>query len=192
MKLCAVELTRIDPHVQPLTVGRVPPHITNLTVEGSEMVWDKNLKSEYVERLKDPRWQKKRLEILNRDSFSCRECGDKESTLHVHHLFYSGGFGSYPWATPDWGLITLCESCHDGAGYIKSKGGTDGGIGLYLNYLLILGVTLHEKNVSTDQILEFASRLFDLTQLEFDQVFDLIKEPGFLPGGVDAIAVHQR
>jgi len=63
----------------------------------------------YSQKLKDPRWQKKRLEILNRDNFSCRHCGDNESTLHVHHISYQGD----PWETDNKMLITLCESCHE-------------------------------------------------------------------------------
>ena len=63
----------------------------------------------YSEKLKDPRWQKKRLEILQRDDFSCRICGDNESTLHIHHINYN----TNPWETRDDLLITLCENCHD-------------------------------------------------------------------------------
>ena len=33
----------------------------------------------YSEKLKDPRWQKKRLEILERDNFRCQYCGDKNA-----------------------------------------------------------------------------------------------------------------
>jgi hypothetical protein len=63
----------------------------------------------YSEKLKDPRWQKKRLEILQRDLFSCQSCCDDKSTLHVHHRIY---FDGDPWDTPDDFLVTLCESCH--------------------------------------------------------------------------------
>jgi|DEB0MinimDraft_6_1074348.scaffolds.fasta_scaffold02477_3 hypothetical protein len=63
----------------------------------------------YKEKLKDPRWQKKRLEILNRDEFTCVCCGDDESTLHVHHLSYNGD----PWETERNQLETLCEACHE-------------------------------------------------------------------------------
>jgi len=63
----------------------------------------------YSEKIKDPRWQKKRLEILQRDDFRCKWCGDKESTLHVHHIAYLKG---NIWDTPDNLLITLCETCH--------------------------------------------------------------------------------
>lgn len=45
----------------------------------------------YKEKLKDPRWQKKRLEIFDRDGWKCVECGDKDSTLNVHHIFYLSG-----------------------------------------------------------------------------------------------------
>ena len=67
-------------------------------------------RTEYYEKLKDPRWQKKRLEILDRDKWQCRWCQDGSSTLHVHHLFYLPG--REPWNIPNGFLITLCESCH--------------------------------------------------------------------------------
>jgi len=65
----------------------------------------------YKDDLKDPRWQKKRLEILERDGWKCRGCGDKTTTLHVHHQYYQ--HGSKPWEYPSCTLITLCEDCHE-------------------------------------------------------------------------------
>ena len=66
----------------------------------------------YQEKLKDPRWQKKRLRILDRDQWACQRCGDKENTLHVHHKYYeSNAIG--PWDYPDVAYITLCDSCHE-------------------------------------------------------------------------------
>ncbi len=65
----------------------------------------------YSEKLKDPRWQRLRLEVLNRDNFTCRYCGDTKSTLHVHHLYYSKGVE--PWEYDDFALMTLCETCHE-------------------------------------------------------------------------------
>jgi 5-methylcytosine-specific restriction endonuclease McrA len=71
-------------------------------------------KSEYYEKLKDPRWQKKRLEIMERDRWKCKKCGNKENTLNVHHIAY---FKNYePWEVPDGFLITFCEQCHKGSG----------------------------------------------------------------------------
>ncbi len=66
--------------------------------------------SEYSEKLKHPNWQRKRLEILSRDNFECRMCGDKEESLHVHHLQYFPG--NDPWAYPNSSMITLCHVCH--------------------------------------------------------------------------------
>lgn len=63
----------------------------------------------YAELLRDPRWQRKRLEILNRDEWACQCCLGEDVTLHVHHNKYEGDF---PWECPDQYLITLCENCH--------------------------------------------------------------------------------
>lgn len=57
---------------------------------------------------KHPKWQKKRLLIMERDKFRCFACGDSESTLHVHHFAYDGK----PWEVADEHLQTLCEECH--------------------------------------------------------------------------------
>lgn len=65
----------------------------------------------YSEKLKNPLWQRKRLEILERDSFTCRACSDTKNTLHVHHCYYV--YGREPWEYPSFSLVTLCESCHD-------------------------------------------------------------------------------
>ena len=67
--------------------------------------------SKYTELFKDPRWQKKRLEILSRDEFTCVICCDKESTLHVHHRRYISG--RKPWEYDNDLLVTLCHDCHE-------------------------------------------------------------------------------
>ena len=64
----------------------------------------------YSEKLKDPRWQKKRLEIFDRDEWCCKKCFDGSSTLCVHHFRYIPGVE--PWDYPSEFLITLCEKCH--------------------------------------------------------------------------------
>lgn len=65
----------------------------------------------YQEKLKDPRWQRRRHEILHRDDYECQGCHafDSEATLHVHHFWYTGE----PWDAPDEALTTLCERCHE-------------------------------------------------------------------------------
>ena len=67
-------------------------------------------KTPYWQLLKDPRWQKKRLEILNRDAFTCRLCGDAEEELHVHHRWYVSG--RLPWQYPRVAYLTVCAPCH--------------------------------------------------------------------------------
>jgi hypothetical protein len=64
----------------------------------------------YSEKLKDPRWQKKRLKILERDNWTCRGCNDTKNTLVVHHIKYFPD--KEPWECPDKFLLTLCEECH--------------------------------------------------------------------------------
>jgi len=65
----------------------------------------------YAEKLKDPRWQKKRLEVLNHYDFLCQICGDGESTLHVHHKQYIKG--REVWDYDKEQLVCLCENCHE-------------------------------------------------------------------------------
>lgn len=64
----------------------------------------------YFEKLKDPRWQKKRLEVLEAGNWTCVDCGDKDSTLHVHHRQYFKG--REPWEYEVGQLEVLCEECH--------------------------------------------------------------------------------
>ncbi len=66
--------------------------------------------TEYWKLLRDPRWQRKRLEIMKRDGFKCVECGDEGETLNVHHGYYEKG--NAPWEYPDESLRTLCETHH--------------------------------------------------------------------------------
>lgn len=64
----------------------------------------------YGEQLKSPHWQAKRLRILERDKFTCKMCGSKEKTLHVHHGYYESR--KKVWEYEDSTLHTLCEDCH--------------------------------------------------------------------------------
>jgi 5-methylcytosine-specific restriction endonuclease McrA len=64
----------------------------------------------YLEKLKDPRWQKLRLEVFERDKWTCQRCYDTESTLNVHHQYYKDN--ADPWDYPIEALVTLCENCH--------------------------------------------------------------------------------
>lgn len=65
----------------------------------------------YSEKLQDPRWQKKRLEVMQRDQFQCQCCGDSENTLNVHHTQYI--YGKNVWDYDINTLITFCSDCHE-------------------------------------------------------------------------------
>lgn len=71
----------------------------------------------YAEKLRDPRWQKKRLEILQRDNKTCRSCSRSSGIIQVHHMKYI--FGREPWDYSDSYLVTLCKECHQNITYLK-------------------------------------------------------------------------
>lgn len=71
----------------------------------------------YAEKLKHPQWQRKRLEIMQRDNFACLHCGGTETEFHIHHLEYHKD----PWSVPSESLITLCKPCHDLVEEIKKR-----------------------------------------------------------------------
>lgn len=74
--------------------------------------------SSYSDRLKDPRWQRRRLEILQRSDFSCEACEAKDKILHVHHKLYRKG--AMPWEYEDHELQALCEKCHEEEHAVRS------------------------------------------------------------------------
>ncbi|MGE4518930.1 MAG: DnaB-like helicase C-terminal domain-containing protein [Desulfobacteraceae bacterium] len=65
----------------------------------------------YSEKLKNPKWQKKRLEIMERDEWKCKICQDSENELVVHHKRYLKDLE--PWEYDKNDLITLCVNCHE-------------------------------------------------------------------------------
>lgn len=71
----------------------------------------------YSEKLNDPHWQKKRLEIFERDDWKCQACKDSETTLHVHHIVYQNN--KEPWDIDNEFLITYCEDCHSVVGFLN-------------------------------------------------------------------------
>lgn len=84
-----------------------------LTVrDGSSELLDRLMT--YAEKLKDPRWQERRLKILEAAGWKCSEpCCEfrnENPTLHVHHKVYIRGLD--PWEYEDWALQVLCEKCH--------------------------------------------------------------------------------
>jgi hypothetical protein len=64
----------------------------------------------YSDKLKNPKWQKKRLQVLDKANFICELCQDTDETLQVHHLKYLKG--KEPWEYDLDNFKCLCESCH--------------------------------------------------------------------------------
>ena len=73
----------------------------------------------FSEQYKSLKWQKKRLEILERDNFRCLSCGATDKQLHVHHCNYYKGEAIYESSQSL--LVTLCEDCHKSAHDVKSR-----------------------------------------------------------------------
>jgi hypothetical protein len=73
----------------------------------------------YTDKLRDPRWQKKRLQILEKNNWACFSCGDTKSTLNVHHIMYEKN--KEPWDVDDSNLTTLCEACHFSEHTLRKK-----------------------------------------------------------------------
>lgn len=69
------------------------------------------MKKNYLDLLKNPKWQKKRLKIFQRDNFRCKLCNDDKTTLNVHHKKYIKNHK--PWEYNEDDLITLCDDCHN-------------------------------------------------------------------------------
>jgi len=91
--------------------GRRKP-VPGLSVGDSFLRWgdEKMAKIPYWHLLRDPRWQRKRLEVMERANFRCEYCSDAEATLNVHHGYYERGLK--PWEYEDATLWCLCEDCH--------------------------------------------------------------------------------
>jgi hypothetical protein len=68
------------------------------------------MKKTYSEKLRDPRWQKMRLQIMERDGFACQFCRSTEKTLNIHHKIYDKK--REPWEYDGSALVTCCEACH--------------------------------------------------------------------------------
>jgi len=68
----------------------------------------KHNKTDYAQKLQDPRWQRKRLEVMQAADWKCVICGDEKEELNVHHPVYSAN--CEPWDYLN--LQCLCKTCH--------------------------------------------------------------------------------
>lgn len=106
--------------------------------------------STYSEKLKDPRWQKKRLEVLNRDGWECTNCCRTDVTLHVHHEYYVSG--REPWDYPTECLTTLCKDCHQCIDDCDDKAGLMVTVEFLLHGLLRLAPEGHRAELALSEI----------------------------------------
>lgn len=108
-------------------------------------------KISYKDQLRKPEWQKKRLEIMQRDNFTCQICLDNEETLQVHHKSYDKDKKAWEYGNDR--LTTLCETCHKELTEHLKKNGTEEGFSVlkYKNGSLITVVVYTNGNVIIKQ-----------------------------------------
>jgi hypothetical protein len=109
----------------------------------------------YSQKLRDPRWQKVRLKVLDRDGWKCRDARCKspaETPLMVHHLRYVAGRD--PWDYPLTNFKTLCEQCHEKFHAIRKPAGVRpfvaGGLYTWAELSRVLGFTPHGYLTESD------------------------------------------
>ena len=105
----------------------------------------------YSEKLRDPRWQKKRLTIFDRDGWQCLFCNSKEKNLQVHHVIYKK---LNPWEYPDYLYQTVCEDCH-----IERQELTD---------KIVSAVRIAIKDIPSNQLATSAQKLCAAAMLEIE------------------------
>lgn len=76
---------------------------------GKKFFWRPGGRS-YAEKLRDPRWQTKRAEIIAARNGHCEKCNGT-ARLEVHHGYYKPG--AEPWDYESDTLWCLCRSCHE-------------------------------------------------------------------------------
>jgi hypothetical protein len=64
----------------------------------------------YADLLKDPRWQRLRLEVMDRAGFKCELCGNGKLELNIHHKRYRAGAKPWEYELPE--LLCICLDCH--------------------------------------------------------------------------------
>jgi 5-methylcytosine-specific restriction endonuclease McrA len=105
----------------------------------------------YSEKLRSPKWQRKRLEILQRDGFKCIFCGSDDRNLQVHHIVY---WKREPWDYPDYLYQTLCDECHDERQRLTDK--------------IVHALRIAVAKVPTERLIVSSQKLCDEAMLEIE------------------------
>lgn len=143
-------------------------------------------KKSYFELLNHPKWQKKRLEILQAANFRCEDCASPDKPLHVHHSYYEKNLK--PWDYPTQSLHCLCEDCHKAAQNINTLlKRTLGKIALSEHMQLFGYATGLSVNDSDENLLievldyEFAEGVGNAWELSAEEVITHLRE-GMIDG----------
>lgn len=129
----------------------------------------------YSEKLKDPRWQKVRLLVMNRDNWSCVRCKSSDLTLQVHHKRYDKG--KEPWEYEYSNFETLCFKCHEKEHDIKPEKSFEA--------IQQMVVGKFEKREEPEVITSINEQMLSLqeklkTQVDDDIMVDILKNIMFL------------
>jgi hypothetical protein len=118
----------------------------------------------YLQKLRDPRWREKRLEILERAEYSCENC-QSEERLCVHHNQYE--YGLDPWDYDSDYLVCLCRDCHQEAELVRQM------------FKFLIAQVPFWKCYPAIKELVFASNQLENEKL-VDDIYDIFKENIFL------------
>lgn len=117
----------------------------------------------YAEKLKDPRWQKKRLEVFQRDNWKCCCCGYSGDTLNVHHRVYHKGLD--PWKYKESLLVTLCEDCHKFEHELMAQS------------LKLLELSIISKGFLHSDFVDIAAEIVNMPIEKFSRIFGIKTRP---------------
>ena len=133
--------------------------------------------SKYWELLRDPRWQKKRLEVMEKAGFACQHCDSKTKTLNVHHGYYAKG--KMPWEYEIDSLECLCEECHESFQEVKRIIDLVIGIMGTINYSrtlgYLMGMYMETNSQATANIIDYemALGIGDAWQFTAEEIIDI-------------------
>lgn len=114
-------------------------------------------KLSYSELLKDPRWQRKRLEALELGEWRCCVCRSKTETLNVHHRVYRNG--AKPWEYEPSELEVLCDGCHELAHTCKKELAREAKEGFAWQVIFYAIATMHGGGYTLKQVEELRALL---------------------------------
>jgi hypothetical protein len=137
----------------------------------------------YTEKLRDPRWQKKRLEVMERDKWCCQSCRCNDRNLQVHHLFYAK---KDPWDYPDEAYQTLCDLCHKERQSLVDSGIERlrvllGRVDTYLIPDVIESAICYAKELRSPEAVKTPFNKLPITQAEGKAIFAAMRSAAGLP-----------